>query len=176
VDKIEGQRIIVVPVENRDREKEFAEKIFPEADIMVLDSETHDRSMALILSLPYFMNSVFIRCMVEEDLTLLKKLGGPTFRTQLALANCILGEDPLFVKSLIEENAYADDIITNYIDELKCFRRILKSESRKIVDYYQENKDKMESDSDFYNARSIRNLFLKETETRNTKKSIDKRR
>jgi prephenate dehydrogenase len=164
VDSIEGQRIVIVPVIDRDREEKFTRELFPGADIMVLDAETHDRSMALILSLPYFMNSVFLRCMVDEDLTLLRKMGGPTFRTQLALAHTILGEDPLFVESLIEDNVYAGDILTKYIDELKYLRRMLKSRPKKLVEYYEENKEEMKSDPEFSNARHIRNLFLQENQ------------
>lgn len=164
VDSLEGQRIVVVPVVNRKREEKLTRELFPGADILVLDAERHDRSMALILSLPYFMNSVFLRCMVDEDLPLLREIGGPTFRTQLALAHCILGEDPLFVESLIEDNVYAGDILTKYIDELKYLRRMLKSRPRKLVEYYMENREDMESDPEFSNARQIRNLFLMENQ------------
>ena len=160
VESLDGQRIVVVPVVDSDKEEQLTRELFPGAEILVLDTETHDRAMALILSLPYFMNSVFLRCMVDEDLSLLREIGGPTFRTQLALAHCILGEDPLFVESLIEDNVYAGDILTKYIDELKYLRRMLKSRPQKLVDYYKDNRKEMESDPEFSNARIIRNLFL----------------
>lgn len=160
VETFEEKTIIVVPVINQQREQELAKELFPGANLMVLDSETHDRSMALILSLPYFMNSVFMKCMANKDISLLRKIGGPTFKTQLALAHCILDEDPFFVESLIEDNVYAGDILTQYIDELKYLRRMLKSRPNKLVDYYEENRRVTETDPESTNARSLRNLFL----------------
>jgi prephenate dehydrogenase len=98
VETFEGKTIIVVPVIKQQREEELAKELFPGANIIILDSETHDRSMALILSLPYFMNSVFMKCMANQDVTLLRKIGGPTFKPQLALAHCILEKDNKKIK------------------------------------------------------------------------------
>jgi prephenate dehydrogenase len=160
----DGNTIVVVPVENRDTELKHAMELFPGTEIIVADEDTHDKSMAFILSLPYFMNMVFAKCLPEKNLPMIRKLAGPTFKAQLALTQCIAGEDPILIESLIDQNVFAGDLINNFIDELKYLRRMLKSKPWMVPDYCQEIKNSMEYDPEFESAREVRNKFI-ETNT-----------
>jgi prephenate dehydrogenase len=160
VESFEGTTVIVMPVNDDQREVEYAQKLFKGAKIKVLDFEKHDKSMALILSLPYFMNSAFVKCIEEEQLILLKEIAGPTFKTQLALSECIIGEDPLLVQSLIEDNLYAREVLSHFIDELKYLRRMLKKTPRMLTAYYDKSLEQLKKDPDLLNARKIRDEFI----------------
>ena len=161
VESFNGVTVVVVPVINEDREVQLAREIFTGAKLKVLSSVTHDQYMAVILSLPYFMNSAFVKCLKDDHLPSLKEIAGPTFKTQLALSECILGEDPNLVQSLIEDNVFARDVLSQYIDELKYLRRMLKRNPRKLSYYYETSLEYLKADPDLSNARKIRDLFLK---------------
>ena len=161
VESFNGTTVIVVPVIDENREVKLAHELFTGAKIKVLNSETHDQSMAVILSLPYFMNSAFVQCIKDGQLPLLREIAGPTFKTQLALSECILGEDPSLVHSLIEDNVYARDILSQFIDELKYLRRMLKKSPGKLAGYYESSLEGLKADPDLTNARRLRDLFLK---------------
>ena len=157
---IQGKTIITIPVKDPIREEQITKALFPEANHIVLDVDTHDRYMSLILALPYFINIVFLKCLQEDDIELIKNLAGPTFRTQYALAECILGEDPDFVKSLIEDNIFVRDILNDFVYEFKYLRRLLKSNPSKLGDYFLEVKKSLGFMNGFEDSRRIRNCFL----------------
>jgi prephenate dehydrogenase len=156
----EDNTIIVVPVANRELEMNHAIELFPGSEIIVADEDTHDKSMAFILSLPYFMNIVFAKCLPGENLGMIRKLAGPTFKAQLALTQSIAGEDPVLIESLIDENVFAGDLINSFIDELKYLRRMLKSKPWKVPEYCNEIAISMMQDPEFNSARKIRDKYI----------------
>ena len=160
INGFDGNTVVVVPVENKANEIEQAKALFSGAEILVADEDTHDQSMAFILSLPYFMNIVFAKCLPQENLALIRSLAGPTFKAQLALTQCIAGEDPVLIESLIDENVFAGDLINSFIDELKYLRRMLKSKPWMVPDYCKEIKDSLINDPEFEKARDVRNNFI----------------
>ena len=156
-----GTTVVLVPVIDRNYEEQLARNIFIGAKIKTLSLETHDKSMAVILSLPYFMNSAFVQCIKDDQILLLKEIAGPTFKTQLALSECILSEDPTLVQSLIEDNIYARDVLSQFIDELKYLRRMLKKSPTKLADYYDSSLEDLKLDPELSDARTLRDHFLK---------------
>jgi hypothetical protein len=106
------------------------------------------------------MNTVFAKCIPPENLLMIRKLAGPTFKAQLAVSQSIIGEDPILIESLIEENVFAGDLINMFIDELKYLRRMLKSKPLKVVKYCKDIKDSMIDDREFAIARENRNRIL----------------
>ena len=161
---LRNKTIIIIPVKNQILEEKITKAIFPEANHIVLDMDTHDRFMSLILALPYFINMVFLKCLPAEDIDLIKNLAGPTFRTQYALAECILGEDPHFVKTIIEDNVFVRDNLNDFVYEFKYLRRLLKNRPRELGDYFMKVKNSLGVTSDFEFSRKIRNNFLESLE------------
>jgi prephenate dehydrogenase len=157
---LRDKTIITIPVKDQRVEKRITKTLFPEANHIVLDMDIHDRYMSLILALPYFINIVFLKSLPIDDIGIIKNLAGPTFRTQYALAECILSEDPDFVKSLIEDNVYVRDNINEFVYEFKYLRRLLKNTPSKLGDYFLEVKNAIGFKNDFENSRRIRNWFL----------------
>jgi prephenate dehydrogenase len=60
-----------------------------------IDSERHDRLIALILALPHFVNNIFANTLktFEENPNRLREMAGTTFRLQLLTAEAISQED-----------------------------------------------------------------------------------
>jgi prephenate dehydrogenase len=167
IDNLKDKMIITVPVKNQTFEEKFTKKLFPEANHTILDMDTHDKFMSLILALPYFINLVFLKCLPVGDLDLIKKLAGPTFRTQYALAECILDEEPQFVKSLIEDNVFVRDNLNDFVYEFKYLRRLLKNKPTELNNYFQTVKKSINTPNGFINSRKLRNLFLDSIQTMN---------
>jgi prephenate dehydrogenase len=161
IEDIQGNTIITIPVKNHLLEEKKIKTLFPEANHIVLDMNTHDEYMSLILALPYFINMVFLKCLSVEDINLLKKLAGPTFRTQYALADCIISEDPDFVRSLMEDNVFVRDNLNQFVYEFKYLRRLLKNKPKELRDYIFEVKRLIGYTHGNRNSRKIRNSFLK---------------
>jgi prephenate dehydrogenase len=160
ITEFEGSTIVVVPVDNMEKEKNQAIDLFSGSDFIIADEDTHDKSMAFILSLPYFMNIVFAKCLPGENLGLIRKLAGPTFKAQLALTQSIAGEDPVLIESLIDENVFAGDLINSFIDELKYLRRMLKSKPWMVPGYCNEIAISLMQDPEFTSARKIRDKYI----------------
>lgn len=156
----QGETIAVVTVNDSVKEMEIARALFPESKLISLDPEAHDRCMASILSLPYFMNLVFARVIADGDLPLMKELAGPTFEVQMAVTQSIVGESAELTRSLINDNVFSWPLIQKFMDEANRFSALLKSGSD-VVDPFLENlKDLMGGKQALDSAREIRNKML----------------
>jgi prephenate dehydrogenase len=111
---LKGKTVVVVPVVDGDSEYGVAEGLFEGANLVVVGQEEHDRAMAVVLSLTYFMNLAFARVLSREDIALLKRLAGTTFTVQLALAESIVSEDPGLVESLFNENKFTMSYLNRF--------------------------------------------------------------
>jgi prephenate dehydrogenase len=58
---LKGKTIVVVPVVDKEQEMNITRRLFGEADILISGVEEHDRAMAVVLSLTYFVNLVFAK-------------------------------------------------------------------------------------------------------------------
>ena len=160
ISSFKGETFAVVTVKDSRDEMEAATTLFPEARLVPLDAETHDRCMATILSLPYFMNLAFARILAEGDLPLMRELAGPTFEVQTSVTQSIVGESPDLIRSLINDNAFSWPLIERFIEEAEWLSALFKSETREIDRSLGELKGLMARDSGYENAREFRNLVL----------------
>jgi prephenate dehydrogenase len=156
----QGETIAVVTVNDSVKEVEIARALFPESKLIPLDPEAHDRCMASILSLPYFMNLVFARVIADGDLPLMKELAGPTFEVQMAVTQSIIGESTELTRSLINDNVFSWPLIQKFMDEASHLTTLFKSGSD-VVDPFLENlKDSMGGKQALESARELRNNML----------------
>ena len=168
---IQDQTIVVVPVSDQDKEVALADSLFKNANIMVADAETHDRVMASILALPYFMNLAFACTLSTENLSLMREMAGTTFTVQLAVTQSIVGESPELIESLINDNIFSKDIINKFIDESRHIRRTLKNKPSHIMKTCERLEELMMRDREYVNARKTRNEFFELTRTRKKTRS-----
>jgi len=157
IKETQDQTMVVVPVSDQDKEVALADSLFKDMNIIVADAETHDRIMASILALPYFMNLAFACTLSTENLSLMREMAGTTFTVQLAVTQSIVGESPELIESLINDNIFSKDMINKFIDESRHIRRMLKNKPSQIVKTCERLQKYMMKDSEYVNARMIRN-------------------
>ena len=151
-DGLKGKTILVVPVMDGEEEATSAKQLFGEAEIIVVGPEEHDRAMASVLSLTYFMNMAFAGILGEEDLLRTKKLSGTTFTVQLVVTESIIGEDPGLVSSLLSENPYTQEYLDRYISEAEHIRTLLKDDPQGLQKLHGSLAKSMSRDPDFRHA------------------------
>ena len=156
----QGETIAVVTVNDSVKEMETARALFPESKLVPLDPETHDRCMASILSLPYFMNLAFARVMADGDLQLMKELAGPSFEVQIAVTQSIIGESPELIRSLINDDMFSWPLIRKFLDEANHLITLLKSGSDVVDPFLEKLKGSMGGKLEFESAREFRNQIL----------------
>ena len=156
----QGETIAVVTVNDSAKEGETARALFPESNLIPLDPEAHDRCMASILSLPYFMNLVFARVIADGDLPLMKALAGPTFEVQMAVTQSIVGESTELTRSLINDNVFSWTLIQKFMDEASHLTTLFKSGSDVLDPFLENLKDSMGGKQVLDSAREIRNKML----------------
>jgi len=145
-----GEKIALIPVNDPASEEELARRVFPEANIITVDLDTHDRVMALTLSLTHFVNIIFASIVGEEDVRLLKHLGGTTFSLQLIVSEAVMSEDPSLYASIQMTNEHT----VGYIDKFLSFALELRGiiESRDVegfIHFYRKVLEAISKDEDF---------------------------
>ena len=150
VQRLAGERVALIPVSDPGSELRSARRLFPEAEIVVVDVEEHDRAMALTLSLPHFLNIAFASVVGEGDLNVLKKLGGTTFALQLVLAEAVMTEDPNLYASIQMSNVYTTECQERFIERARILKeQIANKDVRGFQQFYADARSSMSKDRDF---------------------------
>jgi prephenate dehydrogenase len=149
----------VIPVKDPEKECEFAKQLFPETKLIQVSAESHDKMMAYVLSLPYFMNLVFAHSLTPFERDLMETLSGTTFRAQTIVTDCIVGESPELVESLINGNTYSWDVINQFIDEARYLRRVFKRGDDTVDGYCRTLREQVEEEI-LLNARRLRGKMV----------------
>ncbi len=160
ISTLQGQTVVVVPVSDREKEVTLAESMFGGVNIVVADAETHDRVMASVLALPYFMNLAFASTLSTEDMSLMREMAGTTFTVQLAVTQSIVGESSELIESLINEDMFSMDLVNRFINEAKHLRRLLKKGPNAMRSLCDRLREHMMDDPDYADARKVRNDLL----------------
>jgi len=160
ISTITDQTIVVVPVQDRAVEVALTEALFGDVKIVVTDAETHDRVMASVISLPYFMNLAFASTISAEDLTLAREMAGSTFTVQMAVTQSIVGESSELLESLINEDAFSFGLVNRFIDDSRYLRRLLKKGPKPMENFCERLRKRMMDDVEYQDVRKVRDAFL----------------
>ena len=151
--KLRGRKIAVVPIIDAETETNLAKKFFPEAETVVVNAEEHDRVMALVLSLPHFMNVVFASVIGEENLETLKRLGGTTFTLQLTLAEGVMTEDPALQATIQMDNEYVSRYLDDFLSKAETVKKwIADKDVEKFTSFCDHVQDLLSKDTAFSKA------------------------
>ncbi|MEM0048954.1 MAG: prephenate dehydrogenase/arogenate dehydrogenase family protein [Candidatus Bathyarchaeia archaeon] len=151
--KLSGEKIALIPVADPIAEKELAEKIFPEATIIPVDCDIHDKAMALTLSLTHFINIIFASVICEEDIGMLKSLGGTTFTLQLILSEAVMSEDPSLYASIQMNNKYATVYLNKLVKKAMDLKDIIENKDHEtFIKFYTRIRILLSKDIDFAKA------------------------
>ena len=153
VQRLSDERIALIPVSELEAETEEARRLFPGAEIIPVDAETHDRAMALTLSAPHFINIAFASLLGEENLKLLKRLGGTTFTLQLILSEGVMSEDPHLYASIQMNNDYTVRYLDRLLTRMKSIKdMIARGDEEAFTNLYNVARAQLSRDEAFKDA------------------------
>ncbi len=153
VQKLAEKKMALIPVLDPSSETRLARELFPDAKMIVIDAEEHDRAMALTLSLPHFMNIIFASIIGEEDLNLLKKLSGTTFTLQLTISEGVMAEDPTLYSSIQMNNKYTVQYLERLTSRAETLKGYVAKEDREnFVQFYKDAQNAISKDTEFHKA------------------------
>ncbi|MCX8171024.1 MAG: prephenate dehydrogenase/arogenate dehydrogenase family protein [Candidatus Bathyarchaeota archaeon] len=145
-----GEKIALIPVSNPRLEESLAREIFPEASIIPVDCYLHDKIMALTLSLTHFINIAFASIIGEEDICMLRQLGGTTFTLQLTLSEAVMTEDPSLYASIQMNNEHTVEYIDKFMHNILKLKNIIESRDLEgFIQFYREVWKALSRDRDF---------------------------
>lgn len=151
--KLSGEKIVLVPVVDPMGERELAEKIFPEAKIILVEYSVHDRTMALTLALTHFINILFASIIGDEDINMLKHVGGTTFTLQYMLSEAVMSEDPALYASIQMNNEYTIIYLNKLIEKAMNLKDLIENKNYDaFVDFYVKTRNQLLKDKDFIKA------------------------
>jgi prephenate dehydrogenase len=123
---IKDTRILLVPVKNQKTESDTISSLMRGSEIIVLPTaQVHDKYMAIILGLTYFVNMVLAKILSKEDILYLEKISGTFFGIQLLLIQGIISDDPSLIVSIISRNSHTKKRISEYLSEADALRSII---------------------------------------------------
>lgn len=143
-------KVLIIPVRNEEAELKIAHNMFNKAAVIVIpNSKIHDKSIATVLGLTYFVNVIFAKVVSGGDISMFKQVSGTTFGLQLLLAESILTNEPDLVAALIQENPYTKNYIRHYLKEALVIAKLasskdsekLKADVRKVRSKLQKWQD-----------------------------------
>lgn len=144
-------RMLLIPVRNEKIEVTIVKEIFENANVIVLpNAKQHDKSIAVVLGLTYFVNMVFAKVMSSgNNLSMLKQVSGTTFSLQSLIAESIFTEEPDLVIALISENVYAKRYINRFLKETAALaKRTIEKDNKELKDELRKVKLNMQKSQD----------------------------
>ena len=116
-------------------------------------AEGHDRLMAVVLSLTYFMNSVFAHILSMEDIPSLRKVGGTTFTLQLMISESIFMEDTSLIQTLILDNKFGLSYMSKFAETSKMIVEWIKGyDETNIRNFLEEIHNRLRTDPEFVDS------------------------
>ncbi|HEX9678469.1 prephenate dehydrogenase/arogenate dehydrogenase family protein [Nitrososphaera sp.] len=147
-DGTKNLKMLLVPVRDKADEQAAAEQAFSGMSISAIaDARTHDKSIAVVLGLTYFVNIAFAGVISKEDLQALKQVGGTTFGFQSMLAESVMTDEPELAAALLRDNPYSPAYITRYLKGAQELARTKNLEPllKKVKRNLQKQQDLQES-------------------------------
>jgi prephenate dehydrogenase len=124
-----GMRICVVETERGSMAR--ARALFPDAALIPMKREDHDRAMGIVLSLTHLLNiayaGVVARYMSPGEF---RKVQTPTSAVQLTVAEGVLSQSPALYSLIQTENEHSSEFAGALIDELTSLRGLIASGDR----------------------------------------------
>ncbi|MEM2144845.1 MAG: prephenate dehydrogenase/arogenate dehydrogenase family protein [Candidatus Jordarchaeaceae archaeon] len=144
------EKIALIPVIDPIFEHKLAKTVFPKAEFIIVNYRDHDKAMALALSLPHFVNILFASVIGQEDINVLKKLGGTTFSLQLILSEGVMSEDPSLYASIQMDNKFTREVLEKLLSNAGILRRyIIEKDYEGFIQFFRNAKHSLIGDRDF---------------------------
>jgi prephenate dehydrogenase len=114
-----------------------AAKLFPDARIITMTQEEHDRAMATVLSLTHMINLAYAgtvaRFLSPEEFA---SVSTPNSSMQLSLAEAVLAQDPGLSFSIQTADAFSREVARAAVEELERVISMVERSDRRAFDSY----------------------------------------
>jgi prephenate dehydrogenase len=125
---------LLIPVRNRAKELALLSSIFPRSEIEVIrNPDLHDKYMAVVIGLTYYINLVLGSMLSKLDLKTMKKIAGTSFGMQIMITESILDDSPELVSSLLRENPFNKTYITNFLAEAENIQDLVSGKDERAT-------------------------------------------
>jgi len=135
--RTQAKKILLLPILDAKSEQGIVTTLFPNAQVILTSQEEHDRAMALTISLPYLVNMVLASVYVEEDITLLQRMGGTTFTIQLLLTSSVMSNDSCLHKAIHTTSEHSMSILSKFALIFQKSLMNLTSDVNEFVESYK---------------------------------------
>jgi len=116
-------------------EEALARRLFPDARIIPMSLQEHDKSMAVVLSLTHILNVVYAgtasRFLTPEEFM---RVSTPNSSMQLTLAEAVLAQDARLSFAIQAGNPYSKEVARAASRELKSVLSMIEGADRKAFD------------------------------------------
>ena len=141
---VKNQNIISIPIKDGKKELDVAKSLFPDADFVTIDSNAHDKKIAVILGLTHLINIAFANILAKDDKILLtQKMAGTTFKAQKIIAESILKESTELIETILSNPEIRRVAEEFWRDIGLLLTSAQEGKSDEIVSYINSNKEKI---------------------------------
>ena len=146
---IKNQNIISIPIKDGKKELIMAKSLFVGANFVTIDSNEHDKKIALILGLTHLLNIAFAHILAkDEKIKLTEKMAGTTFKAQKIIAESILTESPELIETIISNPEIRRVAEEFWKDVGRLLTDAQEGKSEEIIEYINSSKEKISQNVD----------------------------
>ena len=146
---IKNQNIISIPIKDGKKELIMAKSLFVGANFVTIDSNEHDKKIALILGLTHLHNIAFAHILAkDEKIKLTEKMAGTTFKAQKIIAESILTESPELIETIISNPEIRRVAEEFWKDVGRLLTDAQEGKSEEIIEYINSSKEKISQNVD----------------------------
>ena len=143
------QKFILVPIKSTQSEKKLFSSLFPNSKLVVCNANQHDKSMAYVISLVYFLNLSFVLSL--NKIPNLKDISGTSFTIQYLLASGIFHDTPEVISSLQISNEQFSDVLEDFMININSIENIIsKRDSDEFIKLIKKAKKQILSNKKSY--------------------------
>ena len=151
--KITGQNIITVPVKDGKLELSVTKSLFPGANFVTIDSNEHDKKIAVILGLTHLVNLVFANVISkDEKVHLTEKMAGTTYKAQKILAENIMSESPELIETIIANPEIRRSAEEFWREIGRLLTDVQEGKTDEVVSYVKACQERLAEKSDLNNS------------------------
>jgi len=126
-----GMKIAVLTTEGL-KSVRLAKRIFPDARLLPVEPQSHDREVALVLSLTHLVGMAYAAVVgKQEGIRRFEELASPSSLFQLTVAKSILAQDPSLCSYMDVENPSSIEALHAFEKELRTLEELLSRHDRK---------------------------------------------
>ena len=146
---MKNQNVISIPIKDGKKELTIAKSLFVGANFVTIDSNEHDKKIALILGLTHLLNIAFANILAkDEKISLTEKMAGTTFKAQKLISESILTESSELIETIISNPEIRRVAEEFWKDIGRLLTDAQEGKSEEIVAYINGCKEKISENVD----------------------------